>query len=273
VVTAPRLAGRGLRVVHGGAPALDRVDVRLDRGELVALVGPNGGGKSTLLRVLAGAQRADGGAVLLDGASLASMAPRARARVLTMVAQGHAIDAPLRARELVALGRMPHQGLLGGASAEDRAAVEEALAATETVGLAERSLASLSAGELQRVHLARAFAQRVSIVLLDEPTANLDLRHQLEAMALLRAFVARGGSALVALHELTLAARSCDRVVVLDRGRVRAEGPPARVLDEALLADVFQVEGRVARDASGGVDHVIAIAPAARGAYSQEEPR
>jgi iron complex transport system ATP-binding protein len=259
-VTA-RLEGRGLSVRHGSAKALDGVDVALRAGELVALVGPNGSGKSTLLRVLLGAQRASSGAVSLDGVPLATIPPRVRARSLTMVVEGSPSDFAMQVRELVSLGRIPFEGRLGGTTREDEAAVSEAMAMTDVTHLADRTIDTLSAGELQRAHLARAFAQRAPIVLLDEPTANLDPLHQLEAMALLRGFVARGGAAIVALHDLSLAARTCDRVVVLQKGRVRADGPPATVLAPELLAEVFRVKARVGHDEAGRVDYVLAVEP------------
>ena len=256
-----RLAGRDLSVTYGAERALDRVTVELRAGELVALVGPNGSGKSTLLRVLLGAQRPSSGDVALDGVALATIAPRARARTLTMVVHGSPADFAIRVRDLVALGRIPYEGRLGGGSPEDARAVEEAMEATDTAVLAERTIDTLSAGELQRAHLARVFAQRAPVVLLDEPTANLDPLHQLEAMALLRGFVSRGGAAIIALHDLSLAARACDRIIVLERGRVRADGTPAQVLAEELLADVFGVKARVTRNEAGGIEHVLPIEP------------
>jgi iron complex transport system ATP-binding protein len=256
-----RLVGTDLAVHHGTARALDGVSLELRAGELVALVGPNGSGKSTLLRALLGAQRLTSGSVMLDGAPLASIPPRARARKLTMVVEGSPADFAIRVRDLVSLGRIPFEGRLGGTSKEDESAVEEAMVMADVLGLADRTIDTLSAGELQRAHLARAFAQKAPIVLLDEPTANLDALHQLEAMALLRGFVGRGGAAIVALHDLSLAARGCDRVVVLHRGRVRADGPPANVLVAGLLADVFEVKARIGRDGAGGIDYVLAVEP------------
>jgi iron complex transport system ATP-binding protein len=243
---------------------LDHVSLGLGPGELVALVGPNGSGKSTLLRVLVGAQACDEGVVRLDGVPIASMSSRTRARALTVVTHARPPDFALRVRDVVALGRIPYERHLGGASAADAEAVNEALAATGTAPLADRSLGTLSSGELQRVHLARAFAQGAPLLLLDEPTANLDPRHQLGAMRLLRAFVDRGGAALVVLHDLTLAARHCDRVLVLERGRLRADAPPSAALAEELIADVFGIRSRVDRGARGEIDHVLALEPIER---------
>jgi iron complex transport system ATP-binding protein len=257
-VTA-RLVASGVVVRRGGSSLIDGISMRVAAGELVAVVGPNGSGKTTLLSALLGATRIDAGEITLDGTPLRSIAPRARARILTMVAWGAPADFAMRARDLVALGRIPHAGLLGARRRDDDEAVDEALVRTSTAALAERPLETLSAGELARVQLARAFAQRAEILLLDEPTANLDLLHQIETMRALRAFAARGGAAVVAMHDLTLAARACDRVVVLARGRVRADGPPRRAIDERVVASVFGVHARIARDAHGFIEHVLAV--------------
>jgi iron complex transport system ATP-binding protein len=271
--TTPCLAGRDLRVSYGNAaPALDGVSVELRPGELVALIGPNGSGKSTLLRVLLGAQHATSGHVFLGEVPLETITSRVRARTLTMVVQGSPDDFAITVKDLVALGRIPHEQRLAGASAEDERAVKEAMEATDMTALADRPIDALSAGELQRAHLARVFAQRAQVVLLDEPIANLDPLHQLEAMDLLRAFVWRGGAAIIALHDLGLAARTCDRVVVLERGRVRADGPPSRVLDEPLLADVFRVKALVTRSSGGTIDHIVPIEALSSTSRKSKEP-
>lgn len=256
-----RLQAEDLVVHYGPARALDGVSLALGDGELAAVVGPNGSGKSTLLRVLVGAQRCEQGRVRLDGRPLDALSTTARARALTMVAHSRVPDFALRVRDIVALGRIPHEGLFGGASLADVSAIERALAATDTMSLADRTLGTLSSGELQRVHLARAFAQQAPIVLLDEPTANLDPLHQLTAMRMLRAFVDRGGTALVVLHDLTLASRHCDRLLVLDAGRICADGPPSSSLAESVMADVFGVRARIERDPHGAIEHVLALEP------------
>jgi iron complex transport system ATP-binding protein len=225
------------------------------------VLGPNGSGKSTLLRVLLGAQRSDGGAVRIQGQLLSSLPSRARARVLTMVAPARTPDFALTVRDVVGLGRIPHESRFGAAHPDDATAIARALARTETMDLQHRGLATLSSGELQRVHLARAFAQEARVLLLDEPTANLDPLHQLTAMQLVRQFASNGGAAIVVLHDLALAARACDRLLVLDRGRVRAQGPARSALDEALLADVFRVRARIDRDGNGAVENVLALEP------------
>jgi iron complex transport system ATP-binding protein len=250
-VSEASVHARGLRVHLGGRRVLDGVDVALRAGELVGLIGPNGSGKTTLLRTLIGATAPRDGHVELDGARLDALAPAARARRITLVSHGASTDFPLTVRELVALGRLAH-----GVADDRDAHVESAMEATAVRSLAARSVGALSAGELQRAHLARAFAQQAPLLLLDEPTANLDPRHQLEALSLLSSFVARGGGALVAMHDLGAVARVCARVIVLKHGRVRADGPPERVLDEALVADVFGVHARIRRDDAGRIDEV-----------------
>jgi len=260
-MTPGMLEAEGLVVKHGSSRALDGAALTLASGQLLAIVGPNGSGKSTLLRVLVGAQRCDEGTVRLGGVPLARLSARERARTLTIVAHARSPDFALLVRDVVALGRIPHQGLFGATGPGDGAAVERALAATDTASLADRILGTLSSGELQRVHLARAFAQGAAIVLLDEPTANLDPLHQLTAMRLLRDFVDAGGAAAVVLHDLTLAARHCDRVLVLERGRVRADAPPSSALDEAVLAEVFRVRTRIGRDPGGAIDYVLPLEP------------
>jgi iron complex transport system ATP-binding protein len=255
------LQAEGLVVAHGAMHALDGVDLTLDAGEILGVLGPNGSGKSTLLRVLLGAQRPDAGVVWLHGAALALMPARTRARTLTMVAHTRPPDFALTVRDVVGLGRIPHEGFLGAPRPRDAEIVARALAQTDITALADRSVATLSSGELQRVHLARAFAQEARLLLLDEPTANLDPLHQLTAMRMLRGFAGQGGAAIVVLHDLTLAARTCDRLLVLERGRVRAQGPAGVALSEALLADVFHVRARIDRDGEGRIDHVLAIEP------------
>jgi iron complex transport system ATP-binding protein len=261
-VSPPLLLAEGLVVTHRTVRALDGVALQLQPHEILGVLGPNGSGKSTLLRVLLGAQRADAGSVRLEGHLVATLPPRTRARTLTMVAQTRAPDFALTVHDVVGLGRIPHEGFFGTERPGDAEAIARALEQTDTTHLAERLVGTLSSGELQRVHLARAFAQQARVLLLDEPTANLDPLHQLTAMRLLRSFAEQGGAVVVVLHDLTLAARGCDRVLVLEGGRVRAEGPTDTALDEALLAKVFQVRARIGRDAQGRIEHVLSLEPA-----------
>ncbi len=222
-------------------PVLRGVGLTVAAGELVGLIGPNGSGKSTLLRALLGLVRLRAGRVLLRERELHALARRERARRIAYLPQHGASHWPLTVERLVALGRLPHQGPWQRLSATDEAAIARAMAATDVGHLAERVITHLSGGERLRVHLARALASEPDLLLADEPVAALDPYHQLQAMELLQDTARRGGGVLVVLHELSLALRYCDRLVLLDRGRMAASGRPAEVLDDTRLAAVYQV--------------------------------
>jgi iron complex transport system ATP-binding protein len=258
------LSARGVAFGYPGRPVFRDVTFSLGAGELVALCGPNGGGKSTLLRLLLGLHAPSAGAVELGGAPLASLRRREIARRAALLPQDSPPELPLTVRETVALGRLPHLGRFEPEGAGDRSAVEAALAATDTTALADRPMTELSGGERHRVHLARALAQGAPVLLLDEPTAGLDLVHQLEALELLRATVdepAGGGrAAIVALHDLSLAARACDRILLLSEGALQADAPPAEVLTPETLARVFGVRAEVRADGAGR-PFVVPLAP------------
>jgi iron complex transport system ATP-binding protein len=226
---------------YGARVVLDRVSFSARAGEFVGLLGPNGAGKSTLVRLVAGLLAPSGGAVRLAGED-PHAAPRRRvARLCALVPQEPAVAWPFTVREAVMMGRAPHQGLLGVADRLDRGAVEGALEACDLLHLAGRRLDALSGGERRRVFFARALAQEPRVLLLDEPTAFLDLGHQVAAMRMAR-LAAQGGLCVVAvLHDLNLAAAACDRLAVLSGGRLVAEGPPAEVLTEARIAEVWGV--------------------------------
>jgi iron complex transport system ATP-binding protein len=247
----PLLDVRSLGIERGARRCLENVSLRLGTGELCMLLGPNGSGKSTLLAAILGTLAPTSGAVFLLGNNLAKLSTHERARKLTLVLQEHPTEFPLTARELVELGRHPHRPsrwLL-----DDRAPALVARALRE-VGLTEhaaRFVSELSGGERQRAHLGRAFAQEPLLLLLDEPTASLDLAHQLELFEYLQKHVKAGGSVLVAAHDLSLVARYASRVVVLDRGRVVGDGSVAEVLDERLLREVFGVQATLIRDGAG----------------------
>lgn len=235
------IEARGIGVAPGGARLLEDVNLRLRPGELLGLVGPNGAGKSTLLRVLAGLRPPDAGSLLYDGRPAAALSRGELARRLAYLAQGGEAHWPLRVARLVALGRLPHQGLRRRESAADRAAVERALARVGVAGLAGRTLAGLSGGERRLVLLARALAVEAEFLLADEPVAALDPHHQLRVMELLRAEAERGRGVVAVLHELPLALRFCHRLALLHRGRLLAVGPPAAVLGDAGLASAYAV--------------------------------
>lgn len=250
------IRARGLRFAYGAHEVLRGIDVDVHTGELVGVVGPNGAGKSTLLRVLLGFLEPTDGAVAIDGQSLSDLPRREIARRAAFVPQGFHTDFAFSVREMVAMGRTPHLGRFRPEGPEDRRAIDDAMEATGVTRMAERSFTELSGGERQRVLLARAFAQRTPTLLLDEPNANLDLRHAHELMHLVRERVDAGASALAALHDLGLAARFCDRLLVLRDGRIDADGPPAEVLTETLMREVFEVDARIVRDGDALLVHV-----------------
>ena len=224
-----------------GATILDGVTAEAPGGRLTGLLGPNGAGKSTLLRVLAGVLAPDAGAATLDGADLLAVPRRERARRVALVEQEATAVVPLTVREAVEVGRTPHLSRWGGLADRDRRAVDDALAAAGVAGLADRALGTLSGGERQRAHLARALAQEPRLLLLDEPTNHLDVHARLELLALLRRLTAADVTVVAALHDLNLAAAACDHVVLLDAGRVVAEGPVEEVLVPAVLEPVYRV--------------------------------
>jgi iron complex transport system ATP-binding protein len=248
------LAATEVSFAYADRDVLRSVSVSVDAGQVIGVLGPNGSGKTTLMRCLLGAREPRSGRVTLDGRPIGDIARRAFARRVAAVSQDMPVDFPLRVVELVLLGRLPHlpAGGLGFERAEDLAAAESALRACGVEGLAERSIHEISGGELRRVFVARALAQGATTLLLDEPTGGLDLRHQLAIVDLMRAQARAGAAVLAVLHDLNLAALACDRVVVLKEGAVAAAGPPAEVLDPALLVDVYGVRVEMQTASDGG---------------------
>lgn len=235
----PGLAMHGVHAGYGDRKVLRGLDLAVRPGEVVGLIGPNGAGKSTVLRVLTRRLPLRAGEVRIDGDPLARFGRRELARTLAVVPQSADLPEGYTVLELVSMGRTPHVGLFGVERPEDEAAVERALRRTDTHRLRDRTARALSGGERQRVVLARALAQGPRYLLLDEPTNHLDLRYQLEVLAFTRAEVAAGVGALVVLHDLNLAARTCDRLVVLHGGRVVADGAPSDVLTAPLVTRVY----------------------------------
>lgn len=219
------------------AVVLDGIDLAFEAGQVTAIVGPNGAGKTTLLRHLAGLDIPAAGDVELRGQPLASLGPAIRAWSIAYLPQAASAYWPLRARDLVALGRLPHGANLSRPlRAEDEQAVRRALERVDGMRLAERPVDTLSQGERARVMMARALATEAAVFLADEPVASLDPAYALETMAILRAEAARGACVIVVLHDLGLAARFADRVVVLAGHEIAADGPPST----ALAADVIE---------------------------------
>ncbi|MFD3612262.1 ABC transporter ATP-binding protein [Streptomyces atroolivaceus] len=242
-MTAGELVVDGLTLTAGARRLVRDVSLTAHPGEVIGLVGPNGSGKSSLLRAVYRVLRPAEGRVRLDGADAWSLPVRQLARSVAAVVQESGIDFDLSVREVVAMGRTPHKRLLSGDTAEDARLIEEALATVHVSELAGRPFDRLSGGERQRVLIARALAQRPSLLVLDEPTNHLDIRHQLDVLGALRRLPA---TVLVALHDLNLAAYYCDRLYVLRDGEVTASGPPAEVLTPRLLAEVYGVASEVA---------------------------
>jgi iron complex transport system ATP-binding protein len=231
---------------------LDGASLEIRPGQVTGLVGPNGAGKSTLVRVLSGVVRPGAGEVLVDGTSLARLRRRRVARLVAVAQQSAELPDGFRVREVVAMGRSPHLGLLSSEGPKDRAVVEWAMRQTGVEGLHDRNVWQLSGGEKQRVVLARALAQEPRYLLLDEPTTHLDLRYQVEILRHVRRQAAAGLGILVVLHDLNLAARSCDSVVVLAAGRVEAEGAPGIVLDGELVRRVYGADVERLESSAGG---------------------
>ncbi|MCE7081299.1 heme ABC transporter ATP-binding protein [Streptomyces sp. ST2-7A] len=229
---------RSVGMRRGGRPVLVDASLRVVAGEVLVLIGPNGAGKSTLLSVLAADTLPDAGEVLLDGRPVTGWRPRELALRRSVLPQAAALSFPFPVVEVVRMGRAPRAGT--PAEERDDAVVAAAMAAAEVSAFAGRSFAELSGGERARVALARVLAQRAPLMLLDEPTAALDLRHQELVLRLCRQRAAAGEAVVVVLHDLALAAAYADRVVVLHDGRIAADGPPAEVLTEELIGRVYR---------------------------------
>lgn len=235
-----------------GRLILDGVDITVPRGSVGGLLGPNGSGKSSLLRMITGVTSSATGDVSWFGADLLGMRARDRARRVALVEQESVADVDLTVRDVVLLGRTPHRTRWSPDSDRDLTIVDRALAGVGLADLAERQFPTLSGGERQRVHLARALAQEPELILLDEPTNHLDVHAQLAALELVRHAVDHGTTALVALHDLNLAAAYCDHVVLLAEGRVVTAGEVREVLVPEIIDPVYRVETTVLHHPSTG---------------------
>jgi iron complex transport system ATP-binding protein len=233
---------RDLTVAYGrnGRPALRGVSCAVEERRLVAVVGPNGSGKTTLVRALSGLVAPQAGTVLVGGRSVAEWPRKELARQIGVLPQREEFLFPLKVEETVLLGRYAHLGPLAGAGEADHAAVRAALERCDVAAFAGRPVDSLSGGEWQRVRLARALAQEPKALILDEPTASLDIRHEMELFELVRRLVDGGLAGLVITHHLNLAARFADRVLLLNAGELVAAGAPADVFTRETIGRVFE---------------------------------
>lgn len=256
----PLIEVRDLRHAFGGTRVLRGVSLAVSAGEMTAIIGPNGSGKSTLLRIAGRLLRAQTGAVFFGGRDAWAIAPREFARRVAFLPQAPEAPADLLVEELVARGRHPHRGLLGGSSERDRAAVERALVLAGVEGLRRRAVATLSGGERQRAWVALALAQEPDVLLLDEPTTYLDIGHQIELLSLLRRLNEEQGlTVLMVMHDLPQAAHYARRLVAIRDGEVVADGTPAAVLTEPRVEAIFGIAVRVYRDPESDVPVVAPV--------------
>jgi iron complex transport system ATP-binding protein len=243
---------RGVSVLMAARHVIERLDFAASFGELVGVIGPNGAGKSTLLRVLASLLRPHAGVVVVDGADVRMQSRRDLACSVAVVPQSTSIDFSFPVRDVVLMGRHPHIRRFTVESADDHAIAHRAMVEAGVRRLADRDMATLSGGERQLVLIAKALAQEPRVLLLDEPVAALDIRHQLAILELIRGHVDSGLCAVAVLHDLNLAARFCDRLALLTEGHVVAVGTPREVLTEALLRRAYRVRTNIGIDPATG---------------------
>ena len=259
---APALEARGVSLAYEQTVVFEQLDLRIETGQVTTLIGANGCGKSTLLKAFGRLLTPTAGSVELDGRAVRSIPTREVARRLAILPQKPLTPSATTVRDLVSRGRHPHQSLLKPWTPADTIAVDEALAATGLETLADRDTASLSGGQLQRAWIALVLAQRAPTILLDEPTTFLDLSHQLDVLRLVRSINReRGATVVMVLHDLTLAGRYSDRLVVVGGGRIIADGTPWEVLTPAVLREAFDLDAIVIPDPSSGSPLIVPVDP------------
>jgi len=249
-------------VTLGGRAVLSDIDLSAYPGELVGLVGPNGAGKSTLLRSIIMMPQPTGGAGRVFGRDISRISTAELARMVALMPQNLVLSFPFPAEEVVMMGRHPHLSRFQRESDEDWRIVRESMTRTDTAGLSRRIVTSLSGGETQLISMAKTLAQTAPVMLLDEPTASLDLRHQELIFGVVREFASAGGCAIVAIHDLGLAARYCTRIVLLKDGRIVAEGDAHQVFNAELLSSVYDIRVVVYNDPVSGAPAVLPVSEA-----------
>lgn len=240
------VSAAGLQIGYGDYIAVDGIDIRIGKHEITSIIGPNGSGKSTVLKALTRLLHYQKGTVMIDGRDLRDFGPKELARRIGVLPQIHSAPADFRVKELVSYGRMPHQGFFSGCSAEDERIIDEAMKATGTYHLRNKSIHEISGGETQRVWIATVLTQQPEILFLDEPTTYLDISHQLETMQLIKRLNRKTGVGVVmVLHDLSHAMEVSDHIIVIKDGKKYSEGTPDEVITSKMLKEVYNVDGSV----------------------------
>ncbi|WP_039054981.1 ABC transporter ATP-binding protein [Enterobacter sp. Bisph1] len=247
------ISAENIRWKVGKKVIVNDISLQVARGETVGLLGPNGCGKSSLLRILAGLRRPDAGHVTLDGKDISRISKKQLARRVAFVEQHGMTDANMRVRDVVKLGRIPHHSPFSNWSVHDDETVTAALQRVDMLDKSEQGWLSLSGGERQRVHIARALAQTPTEILLDEPTNHLDIHHQMQLMQLISDLPV---TSIVAIHDLNHAAMFCDSLIVMQQGKIIANGTPQDILSEELLWEVFRVKTKIEISRFHGKKHI-----------------
>ena len=271
---SPVIEASGIKYRYSGDWVLNGLDLAVEQGEIVGIIGPNGSGKTTVLKLLSKVLRPEAGSVRLMGRDMASMRHKEIAKIVAVVPQGTSISFPFTVREIVLMGRSPHFGVLQMEQRSDFSIADTAMALTDTLELADRSIDELSGGERQRVIIARALAQEPKIMFLDEPTSYLDINHQVETFDLIKRLNSeRDLTFVIVSHDLNMAAEYCDRLTLLKNGRVHKDGNPKEVITEANIREVYEANVVVSDNAITGAPHVIPVSELMSGEYRKHDLR